>query len=66
MPSSSWKRTSQHLLLLVEKGNHNHDFPPPTVALLGVREGASQGAENGYGGSLDEEKASNDEDEPDD
>ena len=63
--SSSWKKTSP---LVVEKGTPNESFPPPVNALLGVQGSALRGV--GYTGKmhglLDEESASNDEDEPDD
>lgn len=61
---SSWK---MKIARVVEKGNPNDSHPPLKDALSGVMGSASKG--NGHAGSqgsLDEETASNDEDEPDD
>jgi len=62
--SSSWKtRTAR----VVEKGSLDNSLPPLTDALLGVMGSASKGkGHKGTQGLLDEEKTSNDEDEPDD
>jgi len=52
---------------VVEKGSPNDSLPPLTDALPGVMGSASKGkGHNGSQGLLDEEMASNDEDEPDD
>lgn len=62
--TSSWKRIRARV---VEKGNHNGPFPPLKDALPGVKGSASKvKGHKGSHGLLDEEKASNDEDEPDD
>jgi hypothetical protein len=52
---------------VVEKGNPSDSHPPLTDALPSVMGSASKGkGHGGSQGSLDEETASNDEDEPDD
>jgi hypothetical protein len=52
---------------VVEKGSSNDSFPPLKDALPGVMGSASKGeGHKGTSGLLDEEMASNDEDEPDD
>jgi hypothetical protein len=62
--SSSWRRIRAQV---VEKGNHNDSFSPLKDALPGVKGSASKGTRHKRSqGLLDEEKASNDEDEPDD
>jgi len=61
---SFWKRIR---VQVVEKGNYNDSFPPLKDALPGVQGSASKGTgHKGSQGMLDEENASNDEDEPDD
>ena len=52
---------------VVEKGSPNDSFPPLKDALPGVMGSASKGeGHKGTSGFLDDEMASNDEDEPDD
>jgi hypothetical protein len=61
---SSWR---MRIAQVVERGNPNDSFPPLKDALPGVMGSASKGdGHKGISGSLDEEMASNDEDEPDD
>jgi len=62
--TSSWRRIR---VRVVEKGNPDESFPPLNGALSGVMGSASQRTEHTRAqGFLDEEKASNDDDEPDD
>ena len=61
---SSWR---MRIAQVVEKGSPNDSFPPLKDALPGVQGLASKGTgHKGSQGMLDEENASNDEDEPGD